>query len=124
MTTTAAPRPRLSTDPRPDEEVRALADVAASLAELGVVQPLADGFSLVCREADLVVRIRGAGSDQPCRTSWEVTVREPLPGLSTWWGRWHRTFPAHRSELGPLVAQEAEAALGRARAMLEDHARS
>jgi hypothetical protein len=124
VTTSAAPRPRLSADPRPDEEVRALADVAASLAGLGVVRPLADGFSLVCREADLVVRIRGAGSDQPCRTAWEVTVREPLPGLSTWWGRWHRTFHVHRSDLGPLVAREAETALARARAMLEDHARS
>src|ERR1700712_4019422 len=55
------------------------------------VQPVTDGFLVTFPEADFVIRLSGAGAT-PCETDWEVTVREPLPGLSTWWGHWHRSF--------------------------------
>ena len=50
-------------------------------------------------------------------------MREATPGLSTWWGRWHRSFSVHRSAVGPLVADELRAAMSRVHGMLEDHAR-
>ena len=50
-------------------------------------------------------------------------MREPQPGLSTWWGRWHRSFTVQRSEAGPLIAEEVRDAISRVRRMLDDRAR-
>ncbi|MCW2847658.1 MAG: hypothetical protein JWR90_1632 [Marmoricola sp.] len=81
-----------------------------------------DELEFTFPEADFVVRLSSQGSGD-CETEWEVTVREPEPGLSTWWGRWHRTFPVHGSEAGPLIAEEVREAICRVRDMLEDRAR-
>ncbi len=106
----------------------ASSDVAGTLLILerlsGVdrVESFPGGFSVTFPEADFVIRMSSPGSG-PCETRWEVTVREPRPGLSTWWGRWHRTFAVQPSEAGPLIAGEVREAMSRLRSMLDDHAR-
>ena len=67
-------------------------------------------------EADFVISLSSPRPEPGCETEWEVTVREAQPGLSTWWGRWHRSFAVHRSEAGPLIAEEVRDAISRVRA--------
>lgn len=93
-------------------------------AEASDVRSFGDGVRVTFPEAEFVIRMSSLRSDAPCETDWEVTVREPLPGLSTWWGRWQRTFAARPSDVGPLIAAELREALARVQAMLDDHARS
>jgi hypothetical protein len=87
------------------------------------VRLFSDGITVAFPEADFVITMSSRRADAPCETEWEVTVREPTPGLSTWWGRWHRSFSVHRSAVGPLIADEARRAMSRVQGMLEDHAR-
>ena len=87
------------------------------------VRSFEDGYSVAFPEADFVISMTSPRADPPCETQWEVTVREAQPGLSTWWGRWHRSFSVHRSEAGPLIAEEVRDAISRVRGMLDDRAR-
>ena len=102
----------------------------AHLARLSGVQDVrsfGDGISVVFPEADFVISLStppSASVESRCDTHWEVTVREPLPGLNTWWGRWQRSFAVHRRDVGPLVAEELQEAISRVRGMLDDHART
>ena len=94
------------------------------LSTLGEVRYLPEGLSIECDDADFLVRVPDGASDPVCETQWEVTVREPAPGLSTWWGQWDRSWPVRRADAGPLIVEELGYALSRVRAMLADHARS
>ncbi|NUR05536.1 MAG: hypothetical protein HOQ45_00835 [Nocardioidaceae bacterium] len=47
-------------------------------------------------------------------------MREPPPGLRTWWGSWRRSFPVHGSDAGPLIAHEARSAMWRVGGMLDE----
>jgi hypothetical protein len=87
------------------------------------VRAFAGGYSVAFPEADFVITMSSARPEPRCETSWEVTVRETQPGLSTWWGRWHRSFTVHHSEAGPLIAEELRDAMSRVRCMLDDRAR-
>lgn len=102
-------------------EQRVLDDLQG-LSGVDEVRSFAGGFSVQFPEADFVIRM--SRTEAPCETQWEVTVREPLPGLSTWWGQWERSFSVHRADAGPLIAAEVRAAHTRVRSMLEDHARA
>ncbi len=110
-------RPRQSSH----AELRVL-DELQGVSGVGEVQSFAGGYSVEFPEADFVIRI--STSEAPCETQWEVTVREPLPGLSTWFGQWQRSFSVHRTEAGPLIAAEMQAAHARVRGMLDDRARA
>jgi hypothetical protein len=103
-------------------EQRTLDDLAR-LKGVQEVRSFGDGFQVAFPEADFVISLSSPRPDPSCETEWEVTVREAHPGLSTWWGRWHRSFSVHRSEAGPLIAEEVRAAISRVRAMLDDRAR-
>ena len=96
---------------------------AACRGEQVEVRALGHGLRVTCPEADFVVRMSSVGPTV-CETDWEVTVREPLPGLSTWWGRWQRSLPAQTGQLGPALAAELGEALARVRGMLDDRARA
>jgi hypothetical protein len=87
------------------------------------VTSFSDGITVAFPEADFVITMSSRRADPPCETDWEVIVREATPGLSTWWGRWHRSFSVHRSAVGPLIADEVLGAMSRVQSMLEDHAR-
>ena len=87
------------------------------------VRSFAGGYSVAFPEADFVIKMSQVRPEPRCETEWEVTVREAQPGLSTWWGRWHRSFTVHQSEAGPLIAQEVRDAMSRVRCMLDDRAR-
>jgi len=87
------------------------------------VRSFAGGYSVAFPEADFVITMSGPRPEPRCETDWEVTVREAQPGLSTWWGRWHRSFTVHPSEAGPLIAEEVRDAMSRVRSMLDDRAR-
>jgi hypothetical protein len=87
------------------------------------VSLFSDGITVAFPEADFVITMSSRRADAPCETEWEVTVREAQPGLSTWWGRWHRSFTVHHSEAGPLIADEVRDAMSRVRCMLDDRAR-
>ena len=117
------PLTRSRTERVPQDEQRLLADLQ-SLAGVLEVRPIPGGFGVMFPEADFVIRVSDHRAEQPCDTEWEVTVREPLPGLATWWGTWRRTFSVHRSEAAPLIAAEAQDAIARVRSMLDDRARS
>ena len=104
------------------DELRTLEDLAR-LTGVQEVRSFGDGYSVAFPEADFVISLSGPRPDPSCETRWEVTVREPQPGLSTWWGRWHRSFDVHSSEAGPLIAEEARDAISRVRRMLDDRAR-
>ena len=101
--------------------LRTLVDLEA-LSGVEDVRPFANGFSVEFPEVDFVIRLSG-GAAPGCETEWEVTVREPLPGLNTWWGTWNRSFAVHRADAGPLIAAEVGQAVSRVRTMLDDHAR-
>ena len=105
------------------EEVREHLD-AVRLAGIQDVWSFDDVISVAFPEADFVISMSGPASGPRCDTEWQVTVREPLPGLNTWWGRWNRSFSVHRRDVGPLIAEELEGAISRVRGMLDDHARS
>ena len=87
------------------------------------VRSFAGGYSVAFPEADFVITMSSPVPEPRCDTSWEVTVREPQPGLSTWWGRWNRSFTVPHSEAGPLIAEEVRDAMSRVRCMLDDRAR-
>jgi hypothetical protein len=109
-------------EPSARDELRTLEDLAR-LSGVQEVRSSADGFSVAFPEADFVISVSSPRPDPSCETEWEVTVREAHPGLSTWWGRWHRSFSVHRSEAGPLIAEEVRDAISRVRGMLDDRAR-
>jgi hypothetical protein len=107
------------TDPSSPEVLRTL----ESLSGVEDVRPFANGYSVEFPEVDFVIRLSDPGADPACDTQWEVTVREPLPGLNTWWGTWNRSFSVHRADAGPHIAEEVRHSLSRVRSMLDDHAR-
>ena len=109
------------TQPTSPDELGTLVSLEG-LSGVEHVQSFRDGFSVTFPEADFVIRMSSPRSG-PCETEWEVTVREPQPGLSTWWGRWHRSFSVHGSEAGPVIAAEVRKAISRVRSMLDDRAR-
>jgi len=88
------------------------------------VRSVEDGISVAFPEADFVISMSSPAAAPRCDTEWEVTVREPLPGLNTWWGRWQRSFSVQRADVAPLIAEELQGAIERVRGMLDDHARS
>ena len=105
------------------EDLRALL-ATSQLPGIQDVQSVEDGISVVFPEADFVISMSSPATGPRCDTEWEVTVREPLPGLNTWWGRWHRSFSVQRADVAPLIAEELQGAISRVRGMLDDHARS
>lgn len=94
-----------------------------SLPGVDAVRPFSNGFSVECPGADFVIRIRPSENAPVCETEWEVTVRESLPGLNTWWGQWQRSFSVHPSQAAPLIVNELGKALVKVQDMLEDHVR-
>ena len=104
------------------EDLPAITDLMG-LPGVQEVRLFSDGVTVAFPEADFVILMSSPRAGAPCETEWEVTVREPTPGLSTWWGRWHRSFSVHRSAVGPLIADEVRGAMSRVQSMLEDHAR-
>jgi len=106
-----------------DEDLHLLLDTTR-LPGIQDVRSFRDGISVAFPEADFVISMSSPSTDPRCDTEWQVTVREPLPGLNTWWGRWHRSFSVHRRDAGPMIAEELQGAISRVRGMLDDHART
>jgi len=104
------------------DELRTLEDLAR-LTGVQEVRSFGDGYTVAFPEADFVISLSRPRPDPCCETLWEVTVREAQPGLSTWWGRWHRSFDVHHSDAGPLIAAEVRDAISRVRRLLDDRAR-
>ena len=106
------------------DDLHPVLEVLARLPEVRALRPLEHGFSIEFAEADFVVTLSGLGTGRACETDWVVTVREPEPGLDTWWGAWHRSFAVQQHSAGPLIAGEVRDALARVRLMLADRARA
>lgn len=102
-------------------ELRAFAELE-DLPGVEEIRLVGDGLRVAFPEADFVITVSSPSADAPCETEWEVTVREPTPGLSTWWGRWHRSYSVSRSAVGPLIVHELRGTLSRVQGMLDDHA--
>jgi hypothetical protein len=72
---------------------------------------------------DDLARLTGVQEVRSFDDGFQVAFPEADFVISTWWGRWHRSFSVHRSEAGPLIAEEVRDAISRVRAMLDDRAR-
>lgn len=72
-------------------------------------------------ESDFTIKLDRHVSDEHWTATWTVTVREPRPGLGTWWGRWSRSFIASPTELSKVLAAEIRGEASRVRARLGEH---
>ena len=88
----------------------------ARVAGLQEVWSFDDVISVAFPEADFEISLSGPAAGPRCDTEWQVTVREPLPGLNTWWGRWNRSFSRKQTD---NRRQPACVAIGKA--MSGDH---
>ncbi len=85
------------------------------------IRSVDDTLHVSYSHADLVIKLKKRPSQPLWDTKWEVSVREPTPGLGTWWGAWSQSFAANRADIGNLLAGEITETACRIRNMLDDH---
>lgn len=85
------------------------------------VRSCGDSLFVSFAESDFIIRLDRPTSDEHWTANWTVTVREPSPGLGTWWGRWRHSFTASPAELSTMLAGQIGEAVLRVRARLDEH---
>jgi hypothetical protein len=92
------------------EEARLLVDEIAhglgGIPDLQTVEWQRDGVWVMFPECDFRLLPRVVGNRLV--VSWQITVREPAPGLGTWWAERRTTYRAEAA-VGRLIADLIEA---------------
>jgi len=109
---------------RPDWTTRELPSIdTARLSGVRKIRVTDTAVHVHFDDVDITIKVAPPrGGAAVLETVWDVTAREPGPGLGTWWGSWRRLFPAGQAYPERRVTEEIREAVDRIRRMLDAHA--